>query len=313
MGLLPFGEDREKLHRLPLVADEIVVDQEQGALPSQPVQRIELGHHLGRRLRSGYAAVKLGDVTEFAVEWAPPRKLKTHRIVVVQVDEIEARNRCHRDIRLPRLPIDRLRGPVFQILQEAGEDLLRFVQHEVPDPRDLVVERGGVGSPGNDRHAGAVAALDHGLEGNPLDDHGGREDQIGPVQIGVLQRSHVHVDDPQVVFRRKHRGDGEQAQRRKGRLDAHHLQSVVGAPIGRRVFGIDQKRPGHGSTLRPLGQARCIAATAAPAVSPSGKWLSGGFAKIDGARPARRRAAGDASAIATTFVSSASSATSSVP
>ena len=113
--------------------------------------------------------------------------------------------RAARNVGFARLAIDRLGSVCFEILQEPGESLLRFVQNEVVDARDLFVARGRIGPSGDHGHAGAIAAVDHRAQGFPLHDHGRRENHVGPVEVGVLQVGDVHVDDPKLVLGRKHR------------------------------------------------------------------------------------------------------------
>ena len=114
------------------------------------------------------------------------------------------------------------------------------------------MKRGGMGASGHHGNAGPVAPLDHGLQGVSLNDHGGGTDQIGPLQVGVLQGRHVHIHEAEVVVRRKHRGDSEQTQRGKNRFDPKELQRKVRAPVSRGMFGIHQKRMWHGyGILRP--------------------------------------------------------------
>ena len=252
MALLPLGDHRQQLHCLPLVADEVVVDQEDRASPAQPVQQVELLHDLVRRLGPGYLTVELDDVAELAVERAPTRELHAHRVVAVHLDEVEARNRRSGHIRFPPLPIDGLGGAVRQIAHKFGKDFLGLVQHEVAHSVDLVVKCGGMRSSGNHRNSGTVAPLDDLLQRNSLNDHGGSEHHVGPLQIRILQGSHVHVHDAEVVVRWKHRGDGEQSKRRKGRLHSHDVQRKIRAPVGRGLLGMDQQGIRHGGyLLRP--------------------------------------------------------------
>ena len=244
-GLLPPGYRRQQLQGVPLVADEVVVNQKNRPSPAQAVQRIQLLHDLFRRLGTRHAAVELDDVAKLAVERTSPGELHAHRGVVLDVDEIEPRNRRPGHVRLPRFPIHSLGRPAFQIPKEFREGLLDLVQHEMVHAPDFLVKRGRMRSSGDHRNACAVAALDHGAQRHVLRDHRGREHQIRPLEIGVMQVAHVHVDHAQLIARGKHRGDGQQPQRRMGRLDPRHLQRVVGAPVGRRVFRVNQQSVWH--------------------------------------------------------------------
>ena len=167
-------------------------------------------------------------------------------MIVLQPDEVEARDRRARDIGLARLAIDRFGSACFQVLQESDEGLLRLVQNEVVDARDLLVARGRVGPARDHGDAGVVAVLDHRAQRFPLHDHGRREHHVGPVQVGVFEGGDVHVDDAQIVLRGKHRRDREQPERRERRLRAEQFQGVVDAPVGGRVVGVDQQGIAHG-------------------------------------------------------------------
>ena len=244
-----------------LVADEVVVDHEDRSSPLQPVQGVELGQDLVRRLGAGHLAVELDDVAEFAVERASAGELHAHRVVALQVDEVEARNRCSGHVGLPRLPVHGVRGAVRQVAQEFGKDLLGLVQHEVGHAFDLVVKGGGMRTSGHHRDTGPVAPRDDVHERGALHDHRGREHHVGPFEVRVLQRRHIHVHDAEGVLRREHRGDGEQPQRRKGRLHARQVQRKVIPPVGRRQARVDQQCVLHGRFLR-VRRRQSIASTA---------------------------------------------------
>ena len=74
MGPLPIGEHRQQIHRISLVADEVVVNQENLASPAQSIQQFKLVHHLIRGLGAGHATIELGDVAEFTVGNGHPRE-----------------------------------------------------------------------------------------------------------------------------------------------------------------------------------------------------------------------------------------------
>ena len=270
-GLLPLGDHRQQLHRLALVADEVVVDQEDRAPPPQPVQGVELLDDLVRRLGPGHLAVELDDVAELAVERTSARELHAHRPVALHVDEVEARHRGPGHVGLPGLPVHDLRGAVGQVAQELGKDLLGLVQHEVGHAFDLVMERGGMRPPGHHRDPGPVAPRDDVLERGSLHDHGGREHHVGPFQVRVLQRRHVHVHDAERVLGREHRGDGEQPQGRKGRLHPQDVEREVRPPVGRGLSRIDQQGVLHGRSVRVRLRQSAARTASEPRPSRGGK------------------------------------------
>ena len=115
---------------------------------------------------------------------------------------------------------------------------------------DLFVIGGGVRSSGHHRNAGPVAPLDHGVQGIALNDHGGGQHQVGPLQVRFLQGGHIQIHHAEVVSGRKHTGDGEQAQRRKACLLADKFQGEFSAPVGRWEFRINQECIWHDNDLQ---------------------------------------------------------------
>ena len=101
----------------------------------------------------------------------------------------------------------------------------------------LFVKGGGVRSACDDGNARAVAALDDLLERRALDNHARCECEIGPVQVSILERCHIEIDQAQVVPGREHRGDSEQAERRKGSPDTQEIQREVVAQYVGGCFG----------------------------------------------------------------------------
>ena len=111
------------------------------------------------------------------------------------------------------------------------------------------MKRGRIRSTGHHRYPGAAASIDDGLQRDSLRDHGGRERHVGPLQVGVFQRAHVHVHEAKVEARRKHRGDRDQPKRRMNGPEPGHVQGEVSPPEGRGLFGIDEKSIRHGDVL----------------------------------------------------------------
>ncbi len=92
VGLAPRGDGAQQLLRELLVADEIVVDEEDLGR-AEAVALLDLGHHLRHALHARPATVDDDDVAELAIEGAAARELNRHRVVLVDVEEIEARRR----------------------------------------------------------------------------------------------------------------------------------------------------------------------------------------------------------------------------
>lgn len=68
---LPLDEVRQQIERRLSVADEIVIDEIDRARHPAFQQLVEFGDDLLRRLQTRIAAVKTGDVAEFALVRAP--------------------------------------------------------------------------------------------------------------------------------------------------------------------------------------------------------------------------------------------------
>ena len=182
----------------------------------------------------------------------PRGELHAHHPVVLRIDEVEARNRRAGHIGFARFPMHSPGRAAFQVPKELRKDLLHLAQHEVVHARDFLVKRGRMRPAGHHRNARTVAALDHGAQRRVLRDHRGREHQVRPLEVGVAQGGQVHIHHAELIARRKHRGDGQQSQRRLGRLDPRNLQSVVSPPEGRRVFRVDQQSVWHERDRLPL-------------------------------------------------------------
>src|SRR5262249_21133716 len=87
--LRPFGQDREQPLDVALIADKVIVNDENRPAPADPKERVQLGQHLLIALRAGGAAIDLDDVAEFALEGTAARVLDRHRAVAFEVGEIE--------------------------------------------------------------------------------------------------------------------------------------------------------------------------------------------------------------------------------
>jgi len=96
------------------------------------------------------------------------------------------------------------------------------------------------------RLAQLVAAREDFTERPLLHHHRRGEDEIGPLEVGVEQRLHVHVDQPQLPGRGKERRDGQQPHRRHRRPLAEHLERIPKPPVRRRKLRIDEKHASHG-------------------------------------------------------------------
>src|SRR6516162_1886636 len=98
-----------------LVADEVVVHEVDMAAIAQAIEFIELCEHLGIGLGARYPPVELYDVAELAGKWTAARELYADMEIVVEFQEIEARDRRLGHIGLKffrlELPLARARFP----------------------------------------------------------------------------------------------------------------------------------------------------------------------------------------------------------
>ena len=80
---------------------------------------------------AGLAPVDRDDVAELALERAAARELHRHRRVLVPAQQIEARNRAARHVRLVGNAVDGARGALFESRGDTGEDFFGFADQHV--------------------------------------------------------------------------------------------------------------------------------------------------------------------------------------
>ncbi len=90
----PLGHCGEEFLGTLFIADEVVVDDEDGVAPAGLLELIEFGEHLGDGLGARLAAVDLDDVAELAVEGTAARVLHGHGAVAIHFDEAEVGQRA---------------------------------------------------------------------------------------------------------------------------------------------------------------------------------------------------------------------------
>ena len=108
--LLPGAQHRQERRDRAAVADEVVVDEEQRAAGSQGEKRVELRHHLLRRLHPRHPPEDLDDVAELAVERAPARILQRVAGVPRELQEVEPRHSGEPQVGTLFAPGERRRG-----------------------------------------------------------------------------------------------------------------------------------------------------------------------------------------------------------
>ena len=73
-----------------------------------------------------------------------------------------------------------------------------------------------------------------------MDDHRADHDIIGPAQVAVFEALDVQVHQLKLPIGRQHGGDGEQAERGKGRALGDEAQHMLETPERVRVLRINQ-------------------------------------------------------------------------
>jgi len=104
------------------------------------------------------------------------------------------------------------------------------------------------------RQASLLRTRDGSFHRGTLHDHATEENEISPIEVRVLERSYVHIDQPALPGRRQQWGHTQQAQRREGRALALKRQGVLETPKRVREFRVHEQDL-HGSSSFSLGVA----------------------------------------------------------
>ena len=114
-----------------MVADEIVIDDEDLVAPSQLAEVVELRDELRIRLGARFAAVDGDDVAELALKGAAARKLHRHGGVFVEPQQVEARHGAGGHVRLVDDVVEGLRGSLFEGFGDSGEGFFGLTHHDM--------------------------------------------------------------------------------------------------------------------------------------------------------------------------------------
>ena len=255
---LPLLDGRQQQLGVALVADEVVVHQEDGATPAQVVERLQLSHQLLGCLGARLAPVQHDDVAELALERATTRELHAHRVVGVELKQIEAGHRRGGHVRLLAVGAEAAAAlPPFDGFDKQGQGDLTLIEHLEIGQLDLGRIGRGAGEWSTHRHRqtplfGTGDLLGHvGL----LHDHPGDHHQLGPGPFGLAHLPHIAVHQLHLPVLGQQGGHGHQAERRQQHLAVHQLEDLLVAPEGLRELGIDEERahavagPGAGWSL----------------------------------------------------------------
>ena len=150
---LPLLQGRQQQFGVALVADEVVIHQEDRAPPAQVVEVLELGDQLLRRLGPGLAAVENDDVAELALERAAPGELHAHGVVGVELQQVKAGHRCGGDVRLLTVGAEAAAGlSLFDRLDEHRQGDFTLIEHLEVRQAQFRGIGGGAGEGTADRH-----------------------------------------------------------------------------------------------------------------------------------------------------------------
>ena len=89
----PLGQLRHQRTDVFLVADKIVVNDEDLTTPANPQQRVQFGENLLIAFCAWDASVNFYDVAELTIEWTAARVLHGHVAVLREFGQPEIRNR----------------------------------------------------------------------------------------------------------------------------------------------------------------------------------------------------------------------------
>lgn len=238
---LPVDESGQELFHRDDVADEIVVHDENRAAPAGVVQAAQLPQHLVGGFDPGAAAVEDHDVAELAIERAAARVLHGHGDVVPEVDQIPLRDGRARDVRPLGGGIQGFGRSLAQILQKGRQGDFGFVENEMVHAGKPLGLGGKRRAAGHDAFAHAPGPGDDVPGSGLLHEHGADQDHVRPGQVLVAKGGDVDVDKPFFPLRREHGGDGQQAERRKGRFAGEKGENMFEAPEGVGIDRINEK------------------------------------------------------------------------
>lgn len=241
-GSLPVDEGGEEFpHEVVLVADEVVVDEEDFALPAKLLEVVKFGDDLFGAFDARAVAEEGGDVAEFALKRAATGILDAHGGVLPQFREVPEGHGRGVDVGEFVRAVEGLRDTATEVVEEKRHGDLGFVEDEVGDAGEIFVLGGEEGAAGDDGDAEGVGATDDFAGGVALDGHSAEQDVVGPPDVGVFQPVDVEIDEALGPLLGEQGGDGEEAEGREGDFLADELERVFEAPESVRDFGVDEQ------------------------------------------------------------------------
>ena len=190
-----------------LVADEVVVADEDLPPPPQVIEGFQLRQHLIGVFVTRLAAVKVDDVAELAIERAPPGSLEAHDDIVVQIQQVITRHRRDGHLR----PAGRLDHPMRRTIaprrQPKGDGSFPLAPHQEIRSRlqDILGHRGGKRAAHHHGFAPRFGLPDEVYHSFPLDDHAGEHDDLGPVPVVGAESPRIEVRQAELPVSRQER------------------------------------------------------------------------------------------------------------
>ena len=225
------------------VADEVVVDEVDGAYGTAGDDLVELFEDLGGGFEAGVLAVELGDVTELAAVGAAGRVLDVGEEVVGHLRPGVGGSGELGERKTGGGGEDLLGGGTVDGVGETGDESVRGVA-ELADVEEVkggveLLAAGDAGTAEDGDFAEGVGAVVDGVDGVALDVHAGDEDGVCPAIVAGGGGLDVFVDEADFPMLRQVGGDGEDALGRHEGLDAEEGVGVVKGAEGGSVAGED--------------------------------------------------------------------------
>src|SRR5208337_1238946 len=126
-----------------------------------------------------------------------------------------------------------------EIFQKAWQSDFSLVQHQMVYIRERLIFGREERTSGYNPDTDCPASRDHSFHRFFLDRHSAHKDEIGPLQVIVIQSLHVHVDQSFLPLFRKHRCYSQQSEGWTARLFVNELQGIPETPEGIREFRIN--------------------------------------------------------------------------
>src|SRR5262245_18068222 len=131
MTLRPVGQDREQSLDVALVADKVIVNDENRPATADPQERVQFGQHLLIALRAWDEAIDLDDVAKLALKGTAARVLDGHRAVASEVGEMEVRYGRRGERRPLGGLIDAFRDAALNVANELRQGRLGLADEDV--------------------------------------------------------------------------------------------------------------------------------------------------------------------------------------